>query len=40
MGRELVSLGRTLSELTTEEKAGISHRGEAMRKMRPYLLAL
>lgn len=34
------SLGRTLSELTTEEKAGISHRGEAMRKMRPYLLAL
>jgi XTP/dITP diphosphohydrolase len=34
------TLGRTLSELTTEEKAGISHRGEAMRKMRPYLLAL
>jgi XTP/dITP diphosphohydrolase len=34
------TLGKTMAELTSEEKAGISHRGEAFRKMRPMLLAL
>ena len=32
--------GRALAELTSEEKAGLSHRGVAFRKMRPHLLAL
>ena len=32
------SLGKTLAELTRPEKAGLSHRGVAMRKMRPHLL--
>ncbi len=32
--------GRTMAELTPEEKAAISHRGEAFRKMKPHLLAL
>ncbi|MGZ3460951.1 MAG: RdgB/HAM1 family non-canonical purine NTP pyrophosphatase [Archangium sp.] len=32
--------GKTLAELTSEEKAGLSHRGVAFRKMRPHLLAL
>jgi XTP/dITP diphosphohydrolase len=32
--------GKTMAELTPEEKAGISHRGVAFRKMRPHLLAL
>jgi XTP/dITP diphosphohydrolase len=32
--------GRTLAELTSEEKSGLSHRGVAFRKMRPHLLAL
>lgn len=30
-------LGRTLAELTTEEKNEISHRGRALKKMRIYL---
>ncbi len=30
-------LGRTLAELTTEEKNEISHRGRALKKMRTYL---
>jgi XTP/dITP diphosphohydrolase len=34
------ALGKTMAELTSEEKAGVSHRGEAFRKMRPVLLAL
>lgn len=34
------SLERSLAELTREEKAEISHRGEAFRKMKPHLLAL
>lgn len=34
------SLGRTMAELAQEEKAAISHRGAAFRKMRPHLLAL
>ncbi|HYO56832.1 RdgB/HAM1 family non-canonical purine NTP pyrophosphatase [Archangium sp.] len=32
--------GKTLAELTSEEKAGISHRGVAFRKMLPHLRAL
>jgi XTP/dITP diphosphohydrolase len=32
--------GRTLAELTSEEKAALSHRGEAFRKMRPHLQSL
>jgi XTP/dITP diphosphohydrolase len=32
--------GKTMAELTSEEKAGLSHRGVAFRKMRPHLLAL
>jgi XTP/dITP diphosphohydrolase len=35
----LPQLGRTLAELTPEEKAGLSHRGQAFRKMLPHLLA-
>jgi XTP/dITP diphosphohydrolase len=34
------ALGKTMAELTSEEKAGVSHRGEAFRKMRPVLLGL
>ncbi len=34
------SLGKTLAELTRPEKAGLSHRGVAMRKLAPRLLAL
>jgi XTP/dITP diphosphohydrolase len=37
---ELPRMGRTLAELTKEEKAGISHRGEAFRKMLPHLQSL
>lgn len=33
-------LGRTIAELTPEQKATISHRGKAFRKIQPYLLAL
>ncbi len=33
-------LGKTMAELTAEEKSRISHRGDAFRKMRPHLLAL
>jgi XTP/dITP diphosphohydrolase len=36
----LPRMGRTLAELTKEEKAGISHRGVAFRKMLPHLQAL
>jgi len=32
--------GRTMSELTSEEKSAVSHRGAAFRKMKPRLLAL
>ena len=32
--------GRTMAELGPEEKDAISHRGEAFRKMRPFLEAL
>jgi XTP/dITP diphosphohydrolase len=31
--------GKTMAELTKEEKAGISHRGHAFQKMKPQLLA-
>ncbi|MFP2931901.1 RdgB/HAM1 family non-canonical purine NTP pyrophosphatase [Pyxidicoccus sp. 3LG] len=31
---------RTMAELTSEEKAAVSHRGAAFRKMRPHLLGL
>jgi XTP/dITP diphosphohydrolase len=31
--------GKTMAELTKEEKAGISHRGHAFQKMKPHLLA-
>jgi XTP/dITP diphosphohydrolase len=34
------ALGKTMAELTPEEKSGVSHRGEAFRKMRPALLGL
>jgi XTP/dITP diphosphohydrolase len=34
------ALGKTVAELTPEEKAGVSHRGQAFRKMLPSLLAL
>jgi XTP/dITP diphosphohydrolase len=34
------ALGKTMAELTSEEKAGVSHRGEAFRKMRQALLGL
>ncbi len=34
------ALGKTMAELTSEEKAGVSHRGEAFRKIRPVLLGL
>lgn len=33
-------LGRTLAELTKDEKSARSHRGNAFRKMRPHLLKL
>jgi XTP/dITP diphosphohydrolase len=33
-------LGKTMAELTSEEKAGVSHRGEAFRRIRPVLLGL
>lgn len=33
------SLGKTLAELTRPEKAGLSHRGQAMRVMAPKLAA-
>ncbi|MDC0714474.1 RdgB/HAM1 family non-canonical purine NTP pyrophosphatase [Stigmatella sp. ncwal1] len=36
----LPALGKTMAELTSEEKAGLSHRGEAFRKMRPWLAAV
>ena len=32
--------GKTMAELTKEEKAGLSHRGFAFQKMKPHLLAL
>lgn len=32
--------GRTMAELTAEEKSAISHRGAAFRKMKPHLLGL
>jgi XTP/dITP diphosphohydrolase len=32
--------GRTMAELTSEEKSQVSHRGEAFRRMRPHLVAL
>jgi XTP/dITP diphosphohydrolase len=31
-------LGRTLAELTREEKEGVSHRGQAFRKLREFLV--
>lgn len=34
------SLGKTIAELLPEEKAAVSHRGQAFRKMLPALLAL
>ena len=34
------SLGRMMAELTPEEKAALSHRGAAFRKMKPHLLGL
>jgi XTP/dITP diphosphohydrolase len=34
------ALGKTMAELSPEEKAKVSHRGEAFRKIRPVLLAL
>lgn len=34
------ALGKTMAELTHEEKAQVSHRGEAFRKMRPALVGL
>lgn len=34
------ALGKTLAELSPEEKSGVSHRGAAFRKMRGHLLAL
>jgi XTP/dITP diphosphohydrolase len=34
------ALGKTMAELTPEEKAGVSHRGQAFRRMRPALLGL
>lgn len=36
----LPTLGKTMAELTSEEKARVSHRGEAFRRMRPWLAAL
>ncbi len=33
-------LGKTMAELSSEEKSRISHRGNAFRKMRPHLAAL
>jgi XTP/dITP diphosphohydrolase len=33
-------LGKTMAELTPEEKAAVSHRGHAFRKIRPTLLGL
>ncbi|MCK8501241.1 XTP/dITP diphosphatase [Myxococcus fulvus] len=36
----LLDSGRSLAELTAEEKSGISHRGAAFRKMKPMLLSL
>ena len=36
----LLSGERTMAELTSEEKAGVSHRGRAFQKMRTHLLAL
>lgn len=32
--------GKTMAELTPEQKSQISHRGEAFRRMKPHLLAL
>jgi len=32
--------GRTLAELTHDEKSGLSHRGQAFRMIRPVLLAI
>lgn len=34
------SLGKTMAELSSEEKSRLSHRGEAFRKMLPHLRAL
>ncbi|MGQ0507227.1 MAG: XTP/dITP diphosphatase [Myxococcaceae bacterium] len=36
----VTELGKTMAEVTSEEKSRISHRGNAFRKMRPHLLAL
>ena len=35
----LLTADKTMAELTSEQKASISHRGAAFRKMRPHLLA-
>lgn len=35
----LLTADKTMAELTSEEKASLSHRGAAFRKMRPHLLA-
>ena len=32
--------GRTLGEVSAEEKAAVSHRGEAFRKLREFLVTL
>jgi len=36
----LPAQGKTMAELTSEEKSRVSHRGEAFRRMRPHLVAL
>jgi inosine/xanthosine triphosphate pyrophosphatase family protein len=33
------SMGKTAAELTSDEKNAISHRGNAMRKLKPLLIA-
>lgn len=36
----LPKLGKTMAELTPDQKSQMSHRGEAFRRMKPHLLAL
>jgi len=36
----LAAQGRTMAELTSEEKSLISHRGEAFRRIQPHLVAM
>ena len=36
----LSKLGKTMAELTPDQKSQISHRGEAFRRMKPHLVAL